>query len=489
MSLRRSIFRGGAVIGVGQVLSQGLSFLRNVIVARLISPGDFGIAATFALTVMLFEMISDLSAGTLLIQSEHGDQPRFQGTVHSVTVIRGIFNGLLLFALAWPVAHLFNIPQARWAFQWLALFPVIKGMAHLDTERCQRKMKFGPATSVEMVSQFVSAALAWPMTSWLRDYSALLWLLLIQRATATVTSYLVAERRYPIAWDRVHLARILSFGWPLLINGLLMFAIVQGDRVVIGSSPRVFPAAHYTMVDLGIYSAAFGLAATATLALLRVLNSVMLPTLAAGQATPDRFRRHYAAVLEVLSLLSGILGLVFVIGGKSLVTLLYGTRYAAAGNVIGWVGIMQAVRILRVGPALAALAKGDSKNSMVSNAARVAGLIGVVWTAWVGGPITWMAASGVGGEILGLVVSLWNLQRRHGLPWEICLRPALLSGTIIGSAALAVLAGAASAGAAVAALACAAGVVAVLAGGALTLPAARRELHASLGALLVRPAP
>ena len=489
MSLRRTIFRGGAVIGLGQVVSQGLSFARNVIVARLVSPADFGIAATFALTVMLLEMISDLSAGTLLIQSEHGDEPRFQGTVHSVTVVRGLFNGLLLFALAWPVAHLFNIPQARWAFQWLALFPVIKGLAHLDTERCQRKMMFGPATTVEMGSQLVSAALAWPLTSWLRDYSALLWLLLIQRATATVASYPIAQRRYVFAFDRAYLARILSFGWPLLINGLLMFAIIQGDRVVIGSAPRFFVAAHYTMVDLGFYSAAFGLAATATLALLRILNSVMLPTLAAGQRAPERFRRHYAAALQVLSLLSGILGLVFVIGGRSMITLLYGPRYAPAGNVIAWVGVMQAVRILRVGPTLAALARGDSRNSMVSNAARVAGLTGVVATAAVGGPITWMAASGVGGEMMALVASLWFLQRRHGLPWEICLRPALLSGTIIGSAALAVLAGAASAGAAVAALACGAGIVAVLVGGALALPAARRELHASLGALLVRPAP
>ena len=489
MSLRRKIFKGGVVIGLGQVLGQGASFVRNVIVARLVSPADFGIAATFALIVMLFEMVSDLSAGTLLIQSEHGDTPRFQGTVHAVTVMRGIFNGLLLYLLAGPIAQLFNIPQARWAFQWLALVPLMKGLAHLDTERRQRAMRFGPATAVELGAQFVSAVLAWPLAWWLKDYSALLWLLLIQRAAATIGSFIVAERRYPLAWDRAHLARILSFGWPLLVNGLLMFAIVQGDRMVIGSASRFFRAAHYTMDDLGFYSAAFALAATATVALLRILNSIMLPTLAAGQSAPERFRRHYTAALQVLSLLSGVLGVVFVIGGKSMVVLLYGPRYAAAGAVIGWIGVMQAVRIIRVGPTLAALAKGDPQNSLLSNAARAFGLIGVVVTAALGGSMMWMAASGVAGEVLALVASLWSLQHRHELPWEICLRPALLAGTIIGFAALAVLAGAASAGAAVAAVTCGAGVVAVLVGGVLALPAARRELYTSFGALLARPAP
>ena len=46
--------------------------------------------------------------------------------------------------------------------------------------------------------------------------------------------------------------RLLTFGWPLLVNGLLMFGIVQGDRLIIGTA--------YSVYDLGIYSVALTLA-------------------------------------------------------------------------------------------------------------------------------------------------------------------------------------------------------------------------------------
>ena len=69
MSLGKRIFQGGVKIGLGQVFSQGCSFLRNVIVARLITPADFGIAATFAMTLSLVEMVSNLAAEKLLVQS------------------------------------------------------------------------------------------------------------------------------------------------------------------------------------------------------------------------------------------------------------------------------------------------------------------------------------------------------------------------------------------------------------------------------------
>src|SRR5579872_157767 len=95
----RSFLKSGTQLSINQAIVQACSFVRNVIVARLISPADFGIAATFVMTFSLLDMISNLSADTLLVQAKDGDEPLFQGTAHSIHLIRGLINAILLFAL------------------------------------------------------------------------------------------------------------------------------------------------------------------------------------------------------------------------------------------------------------------------------------------------------------------------------------------------------------------------------------------------------
>src|SRR5664280_1016720 len=94
------ILKGGLSLSAGQVASQACSFLRSVILGRLISPTNFGIAATFAMTFWLLDMISNLAADTLLIQSKEGDDQRFENTAHLWQAGRGVVNALVLFAVA-----------------------------------------------------------------------------------------------------------------------------------------------------------------------------------------------------------------------------------------------------------------------------------------------------------------------------------------------------------------------------------------------------
>ena len=126
------------------MMDRGLQFLRNIIVARLVSPEDFGIAALFVMTVSFLEMFSNLAIDTLLVQSPHGEKPRFQQTSQLMTAVRGLAIALILLLFAGPVARLFDIPAATWAFRLLAVVPLIRGLAHQDMSRFQRQLNFKP---------------------------------------------------------------------------------------------------------------------------------------------------------------------------------------------------------------------------------------------------------------------------------------------------------------------------------------------------------
>ena len=64
-----TIFGAAAYLTVGQVAAQGLSFARNLLLARYLTKSDFGLAAAFALTIALMELTGRLALGTQVVVS------------------------------------------------------------------------------------------------------------------------------------------------------------------------------------------------------------------------------------------------------------------------------------------------------------------------------------------------------------------------------------------------------------------------------------
>jgi O-antigen/teichoic acid export membrane protein len=442
MTTRASFFRGGVKLGIGQIVAQASSFVKSLVVARLISPADFGIAAIFSLTFSLLEMTSNLSAQTLLVQAPDGDEPRLEKTAQFIQATRGCTNAALIFLLSGPVSRLFGAPQTRLAFAALALVPLIRGFNHLDIYRLQRQMRFGPSVSVDVASNLLVTLAAFPLAYSLRNYWAMLWLLVAQAISYLVGSHVVAERRYGWAWDRVFTKRIFHFGWPLLINGLLLYGIFEGDRVLIGSAHRLCPRAKYTLTDLGVYSVAFALAQAPSTTIGNICLQLFLPFLSHVQKFQCQFQRRYTACLHIVSLLAAMVAVGFILVGGKVILLAYGRNYADGGLYIGWLGAMWALRIFRAGPTQAAMALADTRNAMVSNMARCLALVGGVLVATAGGKMVWFAIYGFLGDLLALAVCVWRLQMKHGVPAKLCLGPLAAFGFCAGLSVLAVAGGA-----------------------------------------------
>jgi O-antigen/teichoic acid export membrane protein len=437
-SIKGQILKGGVNLAAGQIFIQICSFVRNVIIARLVSPADFGIASMFAISLSLIEMISNLAAEKLIIQDFEGDSERFQATIHCLQFVRGCLIGLLLFSIAGPLARLFGVEDARWAFQWLGSIPFIRGLIHQDMIRLQRQMRFGPSILVEAGVSMVVTIAAYPLGIWLGDYSAMLWIIVAQAGIGTLGSHIVAERHYRWAFDKNTISRLLIFGWPLLINGLLMFGILQGDRFIIGAADRLFGRAIYSLTDLGVYSVAFSLVFAPTMLIANVSTALFLPLLSRVQDSGHSFERRYYFVCQTIALAGGLISIPLIISGEWIIHLIYGPKYANAGSVVAWLAAMQALRIIRIGPTLGAMAKGDTKNAMFSNIVRSIAFVGVVLTAAFGGSLPLIAASGFMGEVFAMGYCVGRLKNIHRIPVMVCLKPALISGIFMTLGAVAV---------------------------------------------------
>ncbi len=430
MTARKQVWRGLGTVGPAQAMSQVLGLLRNVIIAAVLTDAaDVGVVALLASVLALVELVSDVSTDKVLVQSAKGNEPVLQRTAQSVMVIRGVSQCAVLLAISWPVVWIFDVREAWWAFVCVAAVPLIRGFVNLDPVRRQRELRYGASTLSDLVPSVVATAAAWPLAWWLDSYAAVVCLSIGHALVYVTMTHLMAERRYGLSWDRESVRTLVAFATPLLFNGILIYLTNQGDRAIIGAA--------YTLELLGVYYVA-GLLIGAPVAMLaKTAVAIGLPMLSRVQDSPGAFVRRYSMCIEWLCVMASLLAVVSMLVGDELIMLISKEKYAAAASYTAFIGAMQAAWVIRVGPTLAAMARGDTVNALVTNIVRAMALVGVVGVAVSGAELKWVVLCGIVGEVAATTVSVVRLRRKHGVPIGATWRPAWLVGlTVAGCGAV-----------------------------------------------------
>lgn len=427
MPHKHKIWRSSAVLGLNEVVSNGCSFVRNYILARVLSKDDFGIAAMLTVTFLFLEMTSKMAFGPQITSSKHGNEPQFVDTEHAVQLLFGLGSALVFLAAAGPLAVMLGVPQLAWGLQLLALVPACMAFGNLGAFTYTREMQFERVVCLEAVPQILITLVAWPVAVWLHDFRAFIWLQIGKAALSTLVSYLVGGRRYGLAFRKDYCRQVLKFSWPLVVSGLIMLCSNQGDRLVMVRG--------YSLADLGSYAVAWSLAATPSFALLKIIGNLALPLLSRVADQQEVLKSHYAFVAQLLCLCGTLFAVAMAVGGEKIITLMFGNKYAGAGTVAVWLACAHAVRMARGAPTGVAWSRGETRSQMLGNIVRLVGLILVVPVVILKAPLYWVAVAGLVGELLALLSATAAVRQIHQMEIWICFRPIAVGGVCIGLAA------------------------------------------------------
>ncbi|MGH8338486.1 MAG: oligosaccharide flippase family protein, partial [Gammaproteobacteria bacterium] len=273
---------GAGLYFIASLLAQAIALVRYVVLARLLGPEQLGLAATLVVTGSFFDLISDTGSDRFLIQDREGDHQAVQKLVQLTWVSRGVAIALCLVVFAIPLSEFYRTPRIAVGFVWLALSPLILGFTHLDIRRAQRDHNFRSEAvcmlAAETVSLIATATAAWLTHS----FTAILYGLISRSLVMVLTSHIVANRSYWLAWSREHGPRLVKFAVPLMLSGLVLFIGSQGDRIMV--------ARQLGMSAAGQYAAVILLIIYPTSIVMRYTHAIFLPMVAA--ARDDSARRN-----------------------------------------------------------------------------------------------------------------------------------------------------------------------------------------------------
>lgn len=403
VSEKSRILKGGVIVAIGYGFGLVLSFLRNLVLARLIGPEELGIATTFALVMSILEAASNLSWDKLVIQSPHGDEKRFVNTAHSLMLLRGLFTGVLLYFFAGQIAGAFGVPQAMESYQYLALLPLFNGAAHLDIKRFQRNYLFHYEIYTNITAHACGLIAAFVCAWWLGDHRAMLIAVLVQGGIICLVSHRFAKRSYGLEWDYKYALSMFHFGWPLMLNGLLLLAAAEGDKLLIGVS--------FEMTDLAIYAMAALVIGSPAAVIRRVVLSIGLPSLSRIREDNSRFVRRFNLLGFAVTGAAMLIGIPACLIGTELIALVFGEDYRGAEMLVAWLALAHCSQTVRAWSFVAAFSQGDSRNVLYANVFRVSGIGMAVVFIQFDFSYLYVAASMAFGEIIATIVSLWLVTR------------------------------------------------------------------------------
>jgi len=259
----------GALVAAANLTDIGATLLRNVILARLLTVSDFGVTATFTILMTLIDVGLSSGLNNMVVQARDVNDPVLQRTLHAVQLSLGGIMSLILLLAAWPYAALMGTPQHAWAYALMALVPLMRSMVNNDSYRLQRHGRFAPSMIRQMIPPLVGVLAIYPAYLWLGDYRVVIVTIYVQNLALLLATHYGAERRYALGFDRAIARRAFAFGWPLFLNSLLIYFVINGDRMVVSNQ--------FGIETLGWFSAAVMLTLMPMNFVAKTVQTLILP--------------------------------------------------------------------------------------------------------------------------------------------------------------------------------------------------------------------
>jgi len=368
-SLRRLILTGSAVEMLGYGAAQVVRFGSNLVLSRLLSPQAFGLMALVNIVNQGLIMFSDAGLHAAVIQSEHGEDPRFLNTIFSWQAVRGFLLCGVACLVAWPLSLLYREPLLRVLIPVGALSVVVLGFHSTSFYTLRRRLTLRPLVFAELGAQVVSVAvmLCWALLK-PSVWALLSGLLTSALVTTAVSHALQVGYRNRFQWDRASARSMFEFGKWLAGSSMLTFLSAQGDRLMLG---------HFLgTTRLGVYSVAVLLSCAFGDAISRIASGVLFPAYSRAHLEGgQRLREVYGkSRLALDALVMPVLGALSMLGSIA-VRLMYDARYAEAGWMLEVLSVRVALAAVVAPGQYCLLAVGQPRYGFLLNLARASWLL------------------------------------------------------------------------------------------------------------------
>ncbi len=334
---KKQLLRGvGWVVGMRFVI-RGLSFAKNIFLARLLSPDDFGAFAVAAITLSLLEILTETGINTVLIQKKEGMESLLP-TAWIVSILRGFLIGLVLLILSPLVASYFNNPSALALLQLGSIVSVVRGFINPAIVTLVKDYQYKKEFALRSLTFLVDSGVAVILAYITQNPTSMLYGILAGAIFELLWSHLFVFPSVKLGFSKEIAGQILSKGKWMSLTGISDYLLQNGDTILVG---RVLGP-----VSMGLYQVGYQLSVMPVSEVSSVLSKVVFPIFVKQQK--DEMQSYFWKILLFTAALISLWSLILLLFGEYVVLFILGDKWLEAAPLVSVLGVLALVRSINL---------------------------------------------------------------------------------------------------------------------------------------------
>ena len=294
-NLKQRAVSGAIWYGGSRFAIQGITWAITILVARILTPSDYGLMGFAFLVTGMADLISELGVGAAIIQRQDLDEEDLS-VIFWFSLALSFFIYLIVWLAAPFVATFFKQQALVSLLRVVMLSFLINSLRIIPWNLLTKRMKFKHRSLIEVIANITGAFLTLGMAYAGFGVWSLAWGILIRQAMLTIGCQILLPwwPQWRFTWTS--LRKVMSFGLTTSAGRVAWYAYSNADFLVVGKL--------LGQQLLGLYTMVWQLTMLPVDRISAIVNQVAYPTYAQLQNQPERFTRYFLKLTKLTSLIT-----------------------------------------------------------------------------------------------------------------------------------------------------------------------------------------
>lgn len=398
--LKQRMAAGALWLSGAKLVVNALAAISTFLLARLLTPDDFGVVAIGLTVLTIVVAISELSLASALIQRRDLEEDHFH-TAWTLGLLRGIIIAGVMAGLAPVISDIYDDERLNWIVWALSMVILLGGVTNPKTVVFLKNLEFWQEFVQTIVQKLLSFVVCIGIAYYYQSFWALVAGTVMGQLTGTVLSYIF----YPYR-PRFRLTKwreLINFSVWLSFSQIINTISWRLDPLLIGYKLGNTTLGHYTVGD--------NLASLPTRELSGPIERTLFPGFAAINNDKPRLTRAYTAAQTLLTAVALPAGVGFACMAEPFVALALGAKWLPIVPVIQVMAIVSAALTLGSPGYTVAMALGHTRWLFIRDVASMCIRLPIVITGlYLGGLLGLLAGRAIS-ALISIAMNLYIVRQ------------------------------------------------------------------------------
>lgn len=336
-NLKTKVIKASFIQISGGIVQVAIRLVGTMILARILTPEDYGTFALVALIFAFFSQVSFLGSTTAIVSKRFLSSKQIN-TIFYLNILIHILIFLAMFYSSNQLALFFNKPILSEMINIVSFLFLLMPINKVSDALLNKQMKFISLNVINIMIALIEVSTSLILVVYYQfDYWALFWAFFISQIIKTFLYIGIAKWFPSRQFSMVSFLYFLRFGYNLAGENITIFGRLNIDKVLIGK--------FFDTDSLGLYTFSSRLPDLVTARLMGPISAVIMPTLATLKNDHDLIR-IYLKFTKILALFGFLIFLILFILSEAIIVLMWGEQWIKAVELMKILVLVSAISML-----------------------------------------------------------------------------------------------------------------------------------------------